>query len=469
MRICDLRSMICDSSRRYGRLKICATANRFRAAHVLAGCAVAVSVFVVLFTIIGTVHAETFLLTGATVHTVSGATHSPGQVLVKDGKIAGVGVSLGATGVKTVDLKGLHLFPGLIVASSSLGLVEISAVRATLDTTEVGAYTPEVQAWVSVNPDSELLPVARANGISHFLAVPLGGVVSGQSGLLALSGWNHEDMTVKQPVALHITWPSMNISVGAEGRGGRRGGAGGSADEQARQRQKRIKELDDFFEEARAYGKARPGATDPNFSPAWEAMQPVVRGEIPVMIHADELRQIKAAVAWAGTQKLKIILSGGRDAWLVASRLAKEKIPVIYEHVFTQPVRDTDSYDAHFKAPSVLHRAGVRVVFNEGTGGRAASDARNLPYAAAQAAAFSLPADEALKGITLYPAEVLGVSERLGSIEVGKEGTLFAADEDILDLRANVKRMWIAGREVSLESRHTRLYQKYRNRPAAVK
>lgn len=420
--------------------------------------------------------AETLLLTGATVHTVSGATLSPGQVLLKNGKIDGVGESLSAAGVKTVDLKGLHLFPGLIAASSSLGLVEIPAVRATLDTTEVGSYTPEVQGWIAVNPDSEMLPVARANGISHFLAVPLGGVVSGQSGLLALSGWNHEDMTVKKSVALHITWPSMNISAGAgEGRGGRRGGGGagvgrgGSLDEQVRERRKRLQELDDFFDEARAYGKARPAAIDLHYSPAWEAMQPVIRGDVPVMVHASELRQIKTAVAWAERQKLKIILCGGRDAWLAARLLAEKKIPVIYEDVFTQPARDTDPYDVHFKAPSVLHQAGVKVIFSEGTGGRGASDARNLPYAAAQAVAFGLPADEALKGITLYPAQELGVADRLGSIEAGKEATLFAADGNILDLRANVKRMWIAGREVSLDSRHTRLYEKYRHRPAPEK
>jgi len=199
--------------------------------------------------------------------------------------------------------------------------------------------------------------------------------------------------------------------------------------------------------------------------PAWDAMLPFVSGRIPLIIHAQELRQIKSAVNWAVAHKYQMILAGGRDAWMAAGLLATNHIPVIYDNVFTQPSRDTDAYDVQFKAPAVLHQAGVRVIFSEGLDNSGAYNARNLPYSAAQAAAFGLPQDEALKGITLYPAQILGAADRLGSIEKGREASLFVADGDILDLRSNVKRMWIAGQEVSLESRHTRLYEKYRNRP----
>src|SRR5205085_898016 len=160
-----------------------------------------------------------------------------------------------------------------------------------------------------------------------------------------------------------------------------------------------------------------------------------------------------------------IILAGARDAWMLAELLAEKKIPVIYSHVFTQPARDTESYDVHFKAPLVLHQAGVQVVFSLGAAAMEAPLTRNLPYSAAQAVAFGLPESEALKGLTLYPAQLAGVAERLGSLEPGKDATLFAADGNILDLRANVKRMWIDGKEISLDSRHTRLYEKYKNRP----
>jgi imidazolonepropionase-like amidohydrolase len=194
-------------------------------------------------------------------------------------------------------------------------------------------------------------------------------------------------------------------------------------------------------------------------------MLPFVRGNLPITVQADEIRQIKSAVAWAATNNYKIIIAGGRDAWMAADLLATRNIPIIYANTFARPVRDASSYDVHFKAPDVLRRAGVKVIFNFGSDSFNAAMSRNLPYSAAQAVAFGLPESEAVKGLTLYPAQIAGVADRLGSVEVGKEATLIAVDGGILDIRANVKRMWIAGKEVSLESRHTRLYDKYKNRP----
>jgi imidazolonepropionase-like amidohydrolase len=422
--------------------------------------------------------AETILLTGATVHTVSGPTLAPGQVLIKDGRIDAVDHLIPTKADKVVKLDGQHLYPGLIAASTSLGLIEIDAVRATRDAAEVGEYTPDVESWSAVNPDSELIPVARANGITHFLPVPSGGIVAGQSGLMAADGWTTEDMTVRKPVALHVFWPSMDLNTTPKAEFKDKS-KWRSLEEQAKERREKVRALEDFFEEARAYKKAREagGKNDlpiENPVPAWEAMLPYVRGEQPVMVHANDERQIKAAVKWAVTHSYKIILAGGRDAWKVREVLATNQIPVIFEGIFNQgndlsstPARDTYRYDVYFRAPQVLHEAGVKVIFSLGLGGEPASVTRNLPYSAAQAVAFGLPEDEALRGITLYPAEALGVADRLGSIAAGKEATLFVADGNILDIRSNVKRMWIAGKEVSLESRHTRLYEKYRARPTA--
>jgi len=363
-------------------------------------------------------------------------------------------------------LKGLHLYPGMIALNTTLGLLEIGAVRATHDDTEVGeGYNPDVQSWLAVNPDSELLPVARANGVSHFEPAPWGGVVSGQSGLLALDGWTSEQMVTKSPIALHVFWPDASLNTTPKERA-KDPKKWKSLEEQDEERKEKLKALDDFFAEARAYAKAKHAAKDSNAFrkvPAWEAMLPVVRGEIPITVHADDVRQIRAAVVWAKTNQLNFILAEARDAWKVAGLLASNNIPVIFNHVFTQPQRDWDAYDVHFAAPAVLHKAGVKVVF--GVSSYRASLVKNLPYDAAQAVAFGLPAEAALKGITLYPAQLAGVADRLGSIEAGKDATLFAADGDILDVRSNVKRMWITGKEVSLESRHTRLYEKYKNRP----
>jgi imidazolonepropionase-like amidohydrolase len=416
--------------------------------------------------------AQTIILTGATVHTISGETLSPGQVLIKEGKIAAVGKTVSPEDATAIDLTGQQLYPGLIALDTLLGLTEIAGVRATMDSTEVGEYTPDVESWIAANPDSELVPVTRANGIAYFEPVPQGGLISGQSGLVAVEGWTMEQRAIKKPVALHVFWPRLELdTTPARGRGrGPRTGGSKSLDEQAKDRRTKQQALEDFFDEAKAYAKAKAAssagnAPAPEKTPAWEAMLPYVNGELPIMMHADEVRQIRAAINWAATNHYKIILTGGRDAWMLPELLVEKKIPVIYAHVFTQPSRDTESYDVHFKAPALLHKAGVQVTFSLGAAAMEAPLTRNLPYAAAQAVAFGLPEAEALKGLTLYPAQLAGVADRLGSIEPGKDATLFASDGDILDLRANVKRMWIAGKDISLDSRHTRLYEKYKNRP----
>jgi imidazolonepropionase-like amidohydrolase len=415
------------------------------------------------------VNAQTILFTDAIVHTVSHGTITNGGVLVQSNRIAAVydfsngnPLHLSVPSDATfINLHRQHLYPGLIAPGTELGLSEINEVRATQDTTEVGAgFIPDVESWIAVNPDSEMLPVARANGIAYFEPVPEGRLVAGQSALLSMSGWTWEQMLVKKPVALHVFWPQLSLNTAPKERSGDPANWK-SLEDQDKERRKQLGELDDFFAEARAYAKAKTSQHLPEKVPAWEAMLPYMRGDLPLMIHADEVRQIRSAANWAATNQLKIIIAGGRDAWMVADLLATNKIPVIYENIFTQPSRDTESYDSHFAAPEIMRKAGVTVMFSVG----GATMSRNLPYAAAQAVAFGLPEEEALKGITLYPAQIFGVADRVGSIEVGKEATLFICDGTIFDLRANVKRMWISGKEISLENRQTRLYEKYKNRP----
>jgi imidazolonepropionase-like amidohydrolase len=414
--------------------------------------------------------AESLLLSNGIIHTISGEPLSHGAVLINDGKIQAVGTNLAGPADKIIDLAGRHVYPGLIALDSALGLTEIESVRGTRDMTEVGDFHPDVQSWISVNPDSELLPVTRANGISHIEPAPQGGVVGGVSGVVALDGWTIEQMTIKRGSALHVYWPTMDLNTTPKEKF-KDESKYKSLEDQARERQKKIKELDDFFLEARAYDQARKaakaGGPAVGINPPWEAMLPVVRGEIPIMVHADEYREIKAALRWAQTNQYKIIIVGGRDAGMAADILSSSKVPVIFERTFTEPPHDYDSYDVEFRVPELLRRAGVKVAFSEGSASFTAPMAKNLPYSAAQAMAFGLPEAEALKGITLYPAQLLGVADRLGSIEPGKEATLFVCNGSILDIRANVKQMWIAGREISLENRHTRLYEKYKNRPPA--
>ncbi|HEY3860675.1 MAG TPA: amidohydrolase family protein [Verrucomicrobiae bacterium] len=408
--------------------------------------------------------AESLLLKNATVHPVSGPVISPGDVLIENGKVTQVG-RVDAKADKTIDLTGQHLYPGLVALNTDLGLVEIESVRATIDEEEVGAFVPEVQSWVAVNPDSELLPVARANGIAYFEPTPAGSAVAGQSGLVKIDGWTTEEMVVKKPAALRVYWPSMEVNP-ATRRGRRnRGGGAGSMEDQVKERERKAKELADYFADARAYAQARAaaqtnGAHDPGLNPSWEAMLPYVRGELPIIVYADELRQIKSALQWAETNHYKIVVAGGRDAWKASAQLAKDGVPVIYTATYGMP-GESVSYDLQYRVPGLLHQAGVKVALSLPQ----ASMVRNLPYAAAQSVSFGWPADEAIKAMTLYPAQIMGVDDRLGAIEAGKDATLFSCSGDILDLRANVTHMWMTGREVSLEDRHTRLYDKYRNRP----
>ena len=411
--------------------------------------------------------AASLKITNATIHPVSSPTLPRASMLIRDGKIIAVGEQVSDSADTVLDLKGQHVFPGLIAPTTILGLIEIDGVRSTRDTTESGEYTPEVMTWKAVNPDSELIPVARANGFTHAQPIPLGPMVSGHSAVIQLKGWSVEDLTVRQDAGLHVSWPSFQIDTTPKEAFANKD-QWKSPEDQIKARELKLRQLDEFFSEAEAYAKARDAAGPSSTFrtiPAWESMLPLLKGEIPIFLHADESRQIQSAVQWAIRRQYKAVLAGGRDAWRVATLLATNRIPVVYEHVFTLPSRDTDPYDVHFAAPGILAKAGVTVCFSEGTDRFGASTIRNIPYAAAQARTFGLSADEALRGITLYPARILGLESRLGSLEPGKEATFFISNGDILDLRTQVQRLWIAGREVSLESRHTRLYDRYRNRP----
>ena len=432
--------------------------------------------------------ADSLRLDGAVVHTVAGPSLTNASVLVRDGRIVAVGPDAQQPADQVVSLAGLHLFPGLIAPVTVLGLVEIDGLRQARDTTEVGDDTPDVHAWIAVNPDSELIPVARANGFAHAQAVPAGGTIAGHSSVLRLGGWTIEDVAVRRAAGLHVYWPSFSLDVSPRPPGSR-GDGWKSPEEQAKERDKKLREIDEIVDHAIAYDRLRAaaglaqappltldaasgrptGIIETNgfrLVPAWEGMLQVLRREEPVFLHADDARQIESAVQWAMRRGFKAVLAGGRDAARVAALLATNKVPVVYEHVFTQPPRDVDPYDVQFAAPALLHKAGVEVSFSEGTDRFGASSIRNVPYAAAQSMAFGLPRIEAWRGLTLYPARALGLADRLGSIETGKEATLVAVSGDILDIRSNVRRLWIAGREQSLESRHTRLYEKFKARPA---
>lgn len=273
-------------------------------------------------------------------------------------------------------------------------------------------------------------------------------------------------MVVLRSSGMHLFWPSFGIDTTPRDRAANKD-QWKSVEDQIKERDRKIREITGFFDDGEAYARAKGAADATSFRtvPAWEGLLPVLRGEVPLFLHADEYRQIQSAIDWVAARKYRAVLAGGRDAWRLTSLLSTNSIPVAFEHVFTLPVRDIDPYDVHFSAPGILVKAGVRVAVSGSQERFDAFNIRNLPYAAAQAMAFGLSREDALKGLTLEPARLLGLGDRLGSIEVGKEASMFIADGDILDIRTQVKRMWIAGKEVPLASKHTRLYERYRARP----
>ena len=394
------------------------------------------------------------LLRGATVHTVSGDTYENGQILIEKGKISNVGgsdlkINLPLDTV-IVDVTGKHIYPGLIAANTKIGLVEIEAVRATVDLAEAGDFNANARVEVSVNPDSEVIPVTRANGVLTALTVPQsGGIISGRSALMAMDGWTWEDMIVKAPVALHVYWPRLRAGYSQNP-----GAKAGAAAERRKAADKRILKLEEFFADARAYAKSNKARVDLRLA----AMESVIGGELPVFIHANEVAQIQSAAAFAERQNISIVLVGGLDAWRVTDLLKQRDIPVILSPQ-SLPMRRWEAYDTAFSSAAKLHKAGVRFcIANDDS----AASERNLPYQAAAAASHGLPRDEALKAVTLYPAQILGVAGRLGSLEAGKDATLIIADGDPLEVPTHIEAAYIEGRKLDLSSRHTRLYDKYR-------
>jgi imidazolonepropionase-like amidohydrolase len=383
---------------------------------------------------------DTFVLRGVTVHPVSGPDVENASLLVVDGKIAEIGDAKLKTPktARTIDAKGLHVYPGMIDSATQVGMSEISSVRETSDVSELGDFKPQLRAAVAVNPASEHIPVIRANGITAAMAVPDGGIIAGQASLLHLDGWTWEEMAIRIDAAMHLRFPVIS-SGGFLSRT--------PFPEARRDYETRLKRLSEYFEQARRYEKAK-AAAGPGFKPdlALEAMLPVLAKKTPIMITATRERAIKDAVAWS--EKEGVLLK-------------QKNIPVILGPTQELPLEEDDPYDEAFTVPVEVHKAGVKFAF--GSFGNQFS--RNLPYQAATAVAFGLPYEEALKSVTLYPAQIWGVDDRMGSIEKGKWADIIVTDGDPLEVKTNVKRMFIQGKEVDLESKHTRLYKKYLARP----
>jgi imidazolonepropionase-like amidohydrolase len=385
------------------------------------------------------------------------STTAKGVVFNDQGKMFVLAVPSDTTIVKA---SGMHLYPGMIDAGTVLGLTELDSARETHDFSEGGDFQPDLRAGIAINPDSELIPVTRANGVTTVVSRPVGSIVAGQSALINLYGWVPREMTLVDPLALHVDFPpespifTGNPTALPLGRAIAR-----------KQRDEKIRRLKLLFEQALAYDQARKQNSALPSNPRLEALVPYAQGQKPVVLQAFRKQDILEALKLADELKLKVILSGAVDAWKVAAELKKRNIPVIVGPTMTMPQEIYDPYEAPYACPARLHEAGVRFCIRSDGG----SNSRNLPYESAMAVSYGLPPEEGLKAVTLYPAEILGVADQLGSIEPGKRANLILTNGDILQASTQVQVVFIDGKPLEPTSKQTRLYDRYRERLREVK
>ena len=409
----------------------------------------------------------TFVIRNARIVTVSGADIENGSVLIRDGKIEAVGATVNApAGAHLIEGRGLSVYPGLIDLGTSMGLVEVpQGANGTVDTSEVGDLNPNAKAYVAINPHSAHIAVTRVDGVTNTLSSPTGGLISGQAAFINLLGTSPKEMAVVPYAALVINYPRIG--------GGGGGGFGGFQQQPANlsetltANERQLEQIRKMLRDAEAYGRARDAyKADPklprsDMNIVLESLVPYVRGERPVIFRADREAEIRGVLKFADEMKLKPIILGGDDAWKVASLLKEKNVPVILTGVFSLPNREDDFYDQLYEGPSKLQQAGVRFAISTGDPG---AEVRNLPLYAGMASAFGLSKSDALKSVTLYPAKILNVADRLGSIEPGKTANLVVTDGDVLEVRTHIRYLFIDGRPVPLTSRHTELNDAFKDR-----
>jgi imidazolonepropionase-like amidohydrolase len=396
---------------------------------------------------------EPVALSGATIHTVTDGVIENGIILMENGLISAVGTDIALpSGTKIVDVSGKHIYPGLIDAYSTVGISEIGAVGVSSDVNELGDFNPNVRAEVAVNAESRHIGTTRTAGVLVTLTTPEGGLISGMSSAMSLEGWDWEEMSLESAAALNVNWPNPNP-------GRQRGrGFGPNPQEPPPTYGEQIQKLNNFFAEARAYRDATMAGVEMRTDSRYAAMIPALDGDIPVVVSADGAGQINDAISWAQKEGLRIVIRGGADAIHVSDRLVAEDIPVILTSTMAAPGRDYEGYDGAYSMPARLYRAGVRFAISGGSGSLYSN---RLPWEAGVAVAFGLPEEEALKAVTINAAEFMGISDKVGSLEPGKQATLLITTGTPLDMTSDIEQSYIQGREIDMNDIQYHFFQKY--------
>lgn len=396
-------------------------------------------------------------ITGATIHTVTNGTFENGTIVFENGVITAVGgadVQIPA-GAQVVDASGKHIYPGMIDAYSTVGISEIGSVDVSNDTNEMGDFNPNIRAAVAVNGESRHIGTTRSAGILTSITTPGGGLISGMSSAMALEGWDWEEMTLEASTALNVNWPNPNPRF--RGFGGFGGGGGGNAQAPPSYAEQ-VQSLKTFFDNSRAYRDAlQAGEVIPTDS-RYAAMIPVLDREIPVVVAASSTAQINDAITWATEENIRLVIRGGDDAIYVADRLVANDIPVILTSTMDAPSRDWEGYDGAYGRAAALHRAGVQFAISGGTG---ALYSNRLGYEAGVAVAFGLPEDVAMEAVTINAARFLGLDDRIGSLEPGKQATLMITTGSPLNMTSDIEQAYIQGRELDMMDIQKWFFEKY--------
>jgi len=428
-----------------------------RARSVVSRATSMVCVLVATVAFASSARGQTYAIVGGTVHTLTGEAYM-GTVVVRDGLIVDVGPGVQApAGAEVVDATGRHVYPGMFDAVSQLGLTEVGAVDVTNDSQEQGDFNPHLQAATAIHPATEHIPVARANGITHTIAAPRGGIISGQASLVGLDGWTVEEMGIDPGAAMVVNFPSLQPRR-------RYGGFGGSGStsfsDLEKQYEEQVARLDEWMDGGRMYARAVAAGTAQR-SLELEAMARVVNREMPVLIAANGERDIRHAVEWAERQDIRYVITGGSGAWKIADWLAEKHVQMILGPSQTMPASPDEEYDEPYANAGKLHAAGVKIAFATFN----SSDSRTLPYEAAMAVPYGLPREVALEAVMKNGPEMLGLGDRIGTIAPGKIANLIVTDGDPLEIQTQVLDLIILGRQVSTDNKHKSLYEKYRARP----
>ncbi|MDP2039564.1 MAG: amidohydrolase family protein [Sulfuricurvum sp.] len=396
-----------------------------------------------------------FLLQNATVVTVTKGTLTNTSVLVENGKIAQVGTNISAAGAEVIDCTGKFIYPGMIDSGTRLGLVEISSVPETVDYAEVGNVTPNMQALTTVNPNSEAIGVTRVSGVTTVLTVPTGGLFPGTAALINLNGYTPDQMYGGFK-AVVMNFPSS----GRRGRFDRR-----SDEDVKKDSEKALKEANEIWGNASKYLELKKSGAELQFYPEMDQLAKAVSGELPLLIVVDAASDIQNAIKWVEGKNIKVIFSGVAEGWRVADEIAKAGIPVITGPVQDLPTRQSDRYDTPYANAGKMAKAGVKVALRTDE----EENVRNLPFHAAFAAAYGLGKEDALKAITINPAEIFGIADQYGSVEAEKRANLIISTGDPLETKSQILHVFIDGYMIPMSNRHIRLYQEFLERSPGLK